>query len=406
MNGAQLSTDSVNCCIAGGGPAGMMLGFLLARAGIEVTVLEKHADFFRDFRGDTVHPSTLEILYELGIVDEFLKLPHSEVRKLTGQIGDTTLTLGDFSHLPTHCKFLVLMPQWDFLNFLADQARKYPSFKLEMEAQATGLTFDRDRVAGVSVKTPTGQLEIRADLVVAADGRDSHLREAAGLQPVDFCSPMDALWVRLSKVPGDPEQLFGRIDFGRVFVMLDRGDYWQCALVIPKGGLDEIRRRGIDALRADIVQMNPFLRDRVAELRDWDDIKLLTVQVNRLREWYRQGLLCIGDAAHAMSPIGGVGINLAIQDAVAAANIMIPEFRRGSSIPLEALRRVQERRELPTRITQRVQLLIQNNVIKRVLGTRGRMKPPLIVRALGSIPLLQRIPARLIGLGYRREHVS
>jgi 2-polyprenyl-6-methoxyphenol hydroxylase-like FAD-dependent oxidoreductase len=377
----------------------MMLGFLLARAGIEVTVLEKHADFFRDFRGDTVHPSTLEILYELGLVDEFLKLPHSEVRKLTGRIGDTTLTLGDFSHLPTHCKFLVLMPQWDFLNFLAERARKYPSFKLEMEAQATGLIFDGDRVTGVRVKTPSGQRELRADLVVAADGRDSHLREAAGLEPIDFGSPMDALWVRLSKQPG-------RIDFGRVFVMLDRGDYWQCALVIPKGGLDEIRGRGIDALRADIVQMNPFLRDRVAELRDWDDIKLLTVQVNRLREWYRQGLLCIGDAAHAMSPIGGVGINLAIQDAVAAANILVPEFRRGSSIPLEALRRVQERRELPTRITQRVQLLIQNNVIKRVLGTPGRMKPPLVFRALGAIPLLRRIPARMVGLGFRREHVT
>jgi 2-polyprenyl-6-methoxyphenol hydroxylase-like FAD-dependent oxidoreductase len=398
--------DARTCTIAGGGPAGMMLGYLLARAGIKVTVLEKHADFFRDFRGDTVHPSTLEILYELGLVDEFLKLPHSEVRKLTGQIGDTTLTLGDFSHLPTHCKFLVLMPQWDFLNFLAERARRYPSFKLEMEAQATGLIFDGERVTGVRVKTPTGQQELRANLVVAADGRDSHLREVAGLEPIDFGSPMDALWVRLSKQPGDPEQLFGRIDFGRVFVMLDRGDYWQCALVIPKGGLDEIRRRGIDALRADIVQMNPFLRDRVTELRDWDDIKLLTVQVNRLREWYRQGFLCIGDAAHAMSPIGGVGINLAIQDAVAAANILVPEFRRGSSIPLEALRRVQERRELPTRITQRVQLLIQNNVIKRVLGTRGRMKPPLVVRALGSIPLLQRLPARLIGLGYRREHIT
>jgi 2-polyprenyl-6-methoxyphenol hydroxylase-like FAD-dependent oxidoreductase len=216
---------------------------------------------------------------------------------------------------------------------------------------------------------------------------------------------MDALWMRLSKQRGDPEQLFGRIDFGRVFVMLDRGDYWQCALVIPKGGFDEIQRGGIEALRADIVQMNPFLKDRVIELRSWDDVKLLTVQVNRLREWYRPGLLCIGDAAHAMSPIAGVGINLAVQDAVAAANILIPEFRRGASIPVEALRRVQQRRELPTRITQRAQLLIQNNIIKRVLGTRGRMKPPLIVRALGAIPLLQRIPARLIGLGFRREQV-
>ena len=384
-----------------------MLGYLLARSGISVTVLEKHADFFRDFRGDTVHPSTLEILYELGLIEEFLKLPHSKVRKLTGQIGDTTLILADFSHLPVHYKFLAFMPQWDFLNFLAERARRYPSFHLDMEAEATGLVFEADRVAGVRVKTRQGEgeRELRADLVVAADGRDSHMRDKARLQPIDFGSPMDALWMRLSKRAGDPEQLFGRIDFGRVFVMLDRGDYWQCALVIPKGGFDEIRRGGIEALRADIVQMNPFLKDRVSELRDWDDIKLLTVQVNRLREWCRPGLLCIGDAAHAMSPIAGVGINLAVQDAVAAARILIPEFRRGSSIPIEALRQVQQRRELPTRITQRVQLLIQNNIIKRVLGTRGRMKPPLVVRALGRFPVLQRIPARLIGLGFRREHV-
>lgn len=384
----------------------MMLGFLLARAGVGITVLEKHADFFRDFRGDTVHPSTLEILYELGLIDEFLELPHSKVRKLTGQIGDTTLTLADFSHLPVHCKFLVLMPQWDFLNFLAERARVYPSFHLEMEAEVSGLLFDGDRVAGVRVKAPHGERTLGADLVVAADGRDSHVRAAAGLQPIDFGAPMDVLWMRLSKQSGDPDQLFGRIDFGRIFVMLDRGEYWQCGLVIQKGGFAEIRRRGIDALRVDIVEMNPFLRDRVTELRDWDDIKLLTVQVNRLREWYRPGLLCIGDAAHAMSPIGGVGINLAIQDAVAAANILIPEFRRGSTVPVDALRRVQERRELPTRITQRLQLMIQNNVIKRVLGRRGRMKPPLLVRALGAIPVLQRLPARLVGLGFRREHVT
>jgi 2-polyprenyl-6-methoxyphenol hydroxylase-like FAD-dependent oxidoreductase len=395
----------MNCCIAGGGPAGMMLGFLLARAGISVTVFEKHADFFRDFRGDTVHPSTLEILYELGLIEEFLKLPHSKVRTLTGQIGDTTLRLADFSHLPVHYKFIALMPQWDFLNFLAEQGRKYPSFKLEMEAEVTELVFDGDRVIGVRVKTPRGDREVRADLVVAADGRDSDVRERAGFQPVDFGSPMDVLWMRLSKKARDPSQLFGRIDFGRIFVMLDRTDYWQCAMVIPKGGLEEIRRRGIEALRADIVEMNPWLEDRVDELRDWDAIKLLTVQVNRLREWYRLGLLCIGDAAHAMSPIGGVGINLAIQDAVAAANILIPEFRRGSSIPIEALRKVQERRELPTRVTQRAQLLIQNNVIKRVLGRQGRISPPLIFRALGAIPVLQRIPARLVGLGFRREHV-
>jgi 2-polyprenyl-6-methoxyphenol hydroxylase-like FAD-dependent oxidoreductase len=398
--------QSVNCVIAGGGPAGMMLGYLLARAGVTVSVLEKHADFFRDFRGDTVHPSTLEILDELGLVDEFLKLPHSKVRKLTAQVGDTTLQIADFTHLPVRCKFLVFMPQWDFLNFLAERARKYSGFHLDMEATVTGLLFDGERVSGVRVKTPHGEREVRANLVVAADGRDSRVREAAGLQSIDFGSPMDALWMRLSRKPGDPEQLFGRIDFGRVFVMLDRGDYWQCAFIIAKGEFADIRRRGIDALRADILQMNPFLKDRVDELRDWDDVKLLTVQVNRLREWYRSGLLCIGDAAHAMSPIGGVGINLAVQDAVAAANILVPEFLTGSAISTDALRKVQERRDLPTRVTQRAQVIIQNNFIKRILRNRGPMRPPLVFRALAASPLLQRTPARLVGLGFRREHVA
>jgi 2-polyprenyl-6-methoxyphenol hydroxylase-like FAD-dependent oxidoreductase len=384
----------------------MMLGYLLARAGISVTLLEKHADFFRDFRGDTVHPSTLEILYELGILDEFLKLPHQKVRTLTGQIGDTTLRLADFSHLPVHCKFIALMPQWDFLNFLAEKAREFDCFRVEMEAEATGLLFDGDRVAGVRVKTPKEEREFRADLVVGADGRHSLVRDAGGLKSIEFGSPVDVLWMRLSRRRGDPSQLFGRIDFGRIFVMLDRGDYWQCAFVISKGAFEEVQRRGLDAFRADIVEMNPFLQDRVHELRDWNDIKLLTVQVDRLREWYRRGLLCIGDSAHAMSPIAGVGINLAVQDAVAAANILIPEFRRGSTVRIEALRRVQERRELPTRITQRAQLLIQNNVMTRVLGSSGRMKPPLIIRALGAIPVFQRIPARLVGLGFRREHVN
>ncbi|HEX2600732.1 MAG TPA: FAD-dependent oxidoreductase [Gemmatimonadaceae bacterium] len=396
----------MNCAIVGGGPAGMLAGYLLARGGVGVTVLEKHADFFRDFRGDTVHPSTLEILHELGVLEDFLKLPHTTVRKLTGQIGTTRLTLGDFTHLPTYTKFLVLMPQWDFLNFLAEKARRYPAFHLEMSAEVTGLIFDGDRIAGVKVKTINGERDMRADLVIGADGRDSRVRGEAGLATIDFGSPMDALWIRISKEPGVPDQLFGRIDFGRVFVMLDRGDYWQCALVIAKGEFDEVKRRGIEAFRADLVQMNPFLEARVDEIRNWDDVKLLTVQVNRLRKWYREGLLCIGDAAHAMSPIGGVGINLAIQDAVAAANILIPEFRKGLPISTDVLRKVQKRRELPTRLTQRVQLVIQNNVVSRVLGSRGRMKPPLVVRLLGAVPYLQRIPARLVGLGYRREHIS
>src|SRR6266480_6865886 len=383
----------------------MMLGLLLARAGVGVTVLEKHADFFRDFRGDTVHPSTLEILYELGVLEEFLRLPHSKVRTLTGQIGETTLTLADFGHLPVHCQFLVLMPQWDFLNFLAQQARAYPSFRLEMQAEVTGLLTDGEHVGGVRLRTPTGERELRAELVVAADGRDSHVRAAAGLEAIDFGAPMDVLWMRLSKQPGDPEQLFGRIDFGRIFVMLDRGDYWQCGLVIRKGGFAEIQRRGIEALRADIVQLNPFLRDRVGELRGWDDIKLLTVQVNRLREWYRAGLLCIGDAAHAMSPIAGVGINLAVQDAVAAANILAAPLK-DHRVSVDDLRKVQKRREWPVRVTQRLQLMMQERVIARVLGTGERLEPPLFLRLLARYRWLRRLPARLIGLGVRPEHVK
>jgi 2-polyprenyl-6-methoxyphenol hydroxylase-like FAD-dependent oxidoreductase len=394
------------CIIAGGGPAGMMLGLLLARAGVRVTVLEKHADFFRDFRGDTIHPSTLEIIEEIGLLDELLKLPHQKARQLTGQIGEATLTLADFGSLPVTCKFIAFMPQWDFLNFLAGKAQAYKNFRLEMDHEVTGLLSERDRVTGVRVTTPTGVTEIRADLVVGADGRGSIVRETAGLESIEFGAPMDVLWMRLSRRPTDPSQLFGRIDFGRIFVMIDRGDYWQCALVIRKGAFETIRARGIQDLRDGIVQMNPFLTDRVAELRDWDDVKLLTVQVDRLREWYRPGLLCIGDAAHAMSPVAGVGINLAIQDAVAAANILIPAFRRGSSIRTDTLKAIQARRELATRVVQRAQLLIQDNIITRVLDRTGRMKPPLAIRALGAFPLLRRIPARLVGLGFRREHVA
>jgi 2-polyprenyl-6-methoxyphenol hydroxylase-like FAD-dependent oxidoreductase len=394
------------CLIAGGGPAGMMLGLLLARAGVRVTVLEKHADFFRDFRGDTIHPSTLEIIEEIGLLDELLKLPHQKARLLTGQIGEMTLTLADFTSLPVTCNFIAFMPQWDFLNFLAEKARAYENFKLEMDFEVTGLLSEGDRVTGVRVQTPAGVTEIRADLVVGADGRSSIVRETAGLESIEFGAPMDVLWMRLSRKPTDPSQLFGRIDFGRIFVMIDRGDYWQCALVIRKGAFETIRARGIQDLRDGIVQMNPFLTDRVAELRSWDDVKLLTVQVDRLREWFRPGLLCIGDAAHAMSPVAGVGINLAIQDAVAAANILIPAFRRNSSIRTDTLKEVQARRELPTRVVQRAQLLIQNNIITRVLDRTGRMKPPLAIRALGAFPLLRRIPARLVGLGFRREHVA
>ncbi len=398
-------TITTACAIAGGGPAGMMLGFLLARAGIDVVVLEKHADFLRDFRGDTIHPSTLQIMYELGLLDEFLRRPHQEVRELTGQIGDETVVIGDFRYLPTHCKFITLMPQWDFLNFLAEQARRYPAFHLRMQARATDLIVAEDRVVGLRAETPDGPLEVRADLVVGADGRHSDIRERAGLEIEDLGAPMDVLWLRLSKRPGDAQQTLGRIQAGVVFVMLDRGDYWQCAYVIPKGGYDKMRATGLAAFRAAIVALNPALADRVHEIASWDDVKLLTVSVDRLKRWSRPGLLCIGDAAHAMSPVGGVGINLAIQDAVAAANILWEPLRE-RTVPLEILNKVQERREWPTRAMQRLQLFIQDRVISNVLARKTTPRPPLAVKLLQWFPLLRRIPARILGMGFRPEHVQ
>jgi 2-polyprenyl-6-methoxyphenol hydroxylase-like FAD-dependent oxidoreductase len=396
---------SVRCCIAGGGPAGMMLGLLLARAGIAVLVLEKHADFLRDFRGDTIHPSTLEVMHELGILEEFLQRPHQEVRTLGAQIGDAFLQVADFEHLPTHCRFVALMPQWDFLNFIAEQAKRYPGFQLEMEAEATALIEEGGLVTGLRAETPRGDLVVRADLVVGADGRHSTVREKAGLEISDFGAPMDVLWMRLSRRPTDPGQTLGRVDAGRIFVMLNREDYWQCAYVIPKGGFDQIRLDGLEAFRGEIERLAPYLSDRVSELGDWSDIKLLTVAVDRLRVWHRPGLLCIGDAAHAMSPIGGVGINLAIQDAVAAANILAPRLLQGT-VNQDDLRAVQRRREFPTRATQQLQLFVQNRVIGQVLQGTGKLSPPLAVRLLAQWPLLRRIPARLIGLGFRPEHVK
>ncbi len=395
---------STRCCIAGGGPAGIMLGFLLARAGIDVVVLEKHGDFLRDFRGDTVHPSTLQVMHELGLLDAFLARPHSEVRSLGAQIGADFIEIADFSHLPTRCKFIAFMPQWDFLDFLAGEAKRYPTFRLLMQTEATGLIRDGDRMVGVSAHSADGSLEIRAELVIGADGRHSTLRDQAGFEIIDRGAPMDVLWLRLSKQPSDPGQTLGRLDAGRIFIMLDRDDYWQCAFIIPKGAIDEVHARGLDAFRAEIVRLAPYLRDRVHELATWDDVKLLTVAVNRLDTWYRPGLLFIGDAAHAMSPVGGVGINLAIQDAVATANILVPRLRRGAATPND-LRAVQRRRELPTRLTQRMQVLIQNRVISNVLRGTQTPKPPWAVRMLGHYPVLRRLPARVIGMGFRPEHV-
>lgn len=398
-------TLTARCCIAGGGPAGMMLGLLLARAGVTVVVLEKHGDFLRDFRGDTIHPSTLEIMHELGLLDDFLKLPHQKVPRINGQFGDLAFTVADFSTLPTRCGYVAFMPQWDFLNFLSDRASRYPTFRLLMSTEVTGLIRDGDRIVGVNATAADGSLEVRADLLVGADGRHSVVRAGAGLSVEAFGAPMDVLWFRLSRRPSDPADPIGRFDAGRIFIMLNRGDYWQCGFVIAKGSRDALQAQGIPAFRETVAKLAPFAADRVQELRDWEPIKLLTVQVDRLRRWYRPGLLCIGDAAHAMSPVGGVGINLAIQDAVAAANLLAVPLR-DNHLTIGDLQLVQARRVWPTVMTQRVQLMIQNRVIKRVLSSSGRLSPPLALRLIARFPSLRRLPARMIGLGFRPEHVQ
>ena len=396
---------TTQCCIAGGGPAGMMLGFLLARAGVRVVVLEKHADFLRDFRGDTVHPSTLELIYELGLLDEFLKLPHRTVDRLSLQVGNQRVRLIDLTHLPTQCKFIALMPQWDFLNFLAAHGRRYGQFDLRMRAEATDLIERTDRVAGVRVKTPDGELIVEADLVVGCDGRHSTIREKAGLQSDDYGAPMDALWFRVTRRDSDGADVFGHIEAGALLVMLDRGDYWQCAFVIQKGGIDRVKADGIEAFRSRVVALSPFLADRVGELKSFDDIKLLSVMVNRLRQWWRPGLICIGDAAHAMSPIGGVGINIAVQDAVAAANRLAAPLKAGTTTSGH-LQAIQARRDFPARMTQKIQLTMQNRIIGPALQATREPKPPLLFKLFDAFPVLRRIPARLLAIGIQPEHVQ
>lgn len=398
-------TIETRCCIAGGGPAGMMLGFLLARAGVDVVVLEKHADFFRDFRGDTVHPSTLENMYELGLLDEFLKVPHQKLERLSMQVGDEKLSIIDLTHLPSHCKFIALMPQWDFLNFLAAHGKSYKTFDLHMNTKAIELIEENGRVAGVRAKTPEGTLSIRADLVVGCDGRHSTMRAKAGLVSDDYGAPMDVLWFRVTRKATDDVEEFGHVEAGRMMVMLNRGDYWQCAYVIPKGGIDRIETEGIDAFRRRVAAMTPTLTDRVGELKSFDDVKLLTVAVDRLRQWWRPGLLCIGDAAHAMSPIGGVGVNLAVQDAVAAANQLAAPLKARNTSD-DDLAAIEKRRTFPVRATQRLQLTMQNQIIAPALASTVRPKPPLMFKLFNAFPLLRRIPARLLGLGFRPEHVQ
>jgi 2-polyprenyl-6-methoxyphenol hydroxylase-like FAD-dependent oxidoreductase len=398
------SSITTKCAIAGGGPAGMMLGFLLARAGVDVVVLEKHADFLRDFRGDTVHPSTLELMHELGLLDEFLKLPHQKIEKIGAQIGSEHVPMADFSHLPTHCKYVALMPQWNFLNFLADHGKRYKTFDLHMRAEATGLIEETGRVVGLRANTPDGTLTVRADLVVGADGRHSIIRDKAGFKGEDYGAPMDVLWFRIPRKDGDDADTFGHVEAGVMMVMLDRGDYWQCAYVIPKGEIEEVKAKGLEAFRAKVLWMSPFLGDRVGELKGWDDIKLLSVTVDRLPKWWRPGLICIGDSAHAMSPIGGVGINLAVQDAVAAANRLAAPLKAGK-LSDDDLAAIQQRRTFPVRFTQWMQLTIQKRLISRILQSQQRPKPPAILKLFSQFPALRRIPARLVGMGVRPEHV-
>ena len=391
-------------CIVGGGPAGLVCGFLLARMGVEVAVLEKHADFLRDFRGDTIHPSTLQVMHELGILDEFLKRPHQKVFQLSGQVGNDHVRIADFRHVPGVCKFIAMMPQWDFLDFIKQHAEKYPGFHLRTVTKATGLIEEGGVVVGVHAETAQGPLEIRAGLTIGADGRHSVIRQSANLKVTDVGAPMDVMWMRLGRHSTDPDQTFGHFDRGKILVLLNREDYWQCAFVIPKGQADKIKEKGLPAFRDDIANFEPFLRDRVDELKDWKDVSLLTVAVDRLERWSKPGLLCIGDAAHAMSPVGGVGINLAIQDAIATANLLGPILV--DRVPTESeLRSVQKRRNFPTRATQKVQVTIQNNIIGKVLGSAKPQTAPWPLKVLNRFAVLRRIPARVVGVGFRPEHI-
>jgi len=398
----DISARETTCCIAGGGPAGVMLGLLLARQGVDVLVLEKHADFLRDFRGDTVHPSTLRIMDELGYSDEFLRLPHTKMTQVTMEMPEGSVTFADFSKLPEPFRYVAFMPQWDFLNFLTDKARHFSNFELLMRAEVTGIIEEAGHVVGVRAETPDGPVEVRSDLVVAADGRHSVVRRSAGLEPVASSAPMDVLWFRLTRRPEEAAPFF-RAGPGHVVVSINRGDYWQIAYVIPKGAFATVESLGLEELKRNIAELLPTLADRAAEIREWEQVKLLSVRVDRLRQWYRPGLLCIGDAAHAMSPAGGVGINLAIQDAVATANILGPVLRRRRRPSIRDLRRVQRRRELPTRLTQAFQVRVLRGLYPG--GSTGKQKPPPIIKVFQHLPVLRRLAAYFIGIGIRSEHV-
>jgi 2-polyprenyl-6-methoxyphenol hydroxylase-like FAD-dependent oxidoreductase len=402
----NLETNTT-CCIIGGGPAGMMLGYLLARSGVPVTVLEKHADFFRDFRGDTIHPSTLQLLHSLGLLERFLQLPHAEVTSLFAIVGGRRFQMSDFSHLPTVAKFIALMPQWDFLNFLANEAAAFPNFTLRMQWEATGLLREQNenqpaRVTGVIAKTPEGLVEIHAGLTVGCDGRNATSREAAHLNVIEQGVPIDVLWFSLPRQPRDPENALGYINYGRALILINRNDYFQCGFIIAKGIYPEIQQRGLETFRASLEQLAPFLAGRTASLDSWDKIKLLTVQINHLERWWLPGLLCIGDAAHAMSPVGGIGINIALQDAVAAANILADPLRT-ASLTDHHLQSVQDRRMKPVRRTQSVQAFA-HRIANKALRHQGPMKPPLALRIVTSIPGFQRLTGRFVGIGLQPEY--
>ncbi|HUJ60628.1 MAG TPA: FAD-dependent oxidoreductase [Kofleriaceae bacterium] len=397
-----METLTTTCCIAGGGPAGMMLGWLLARAGVDVIVLERHRDFLRDFRGDTIHPSTLDVLAELGALDELLALPHRELPEIDFDILGERVAGPDLARLPTRCKFFAMMPQWDFLEFVRRKADILPRFHLMMESDVTGLVRDGERIAGVTLGD--GRV-VRARLVVGCDGRHSVVRTAAGLRVRDLGAPIDVMWMKLRRLPIDRDHVFAIVTADQFLVMLDRGDYWQCAYLIEKGGFAEIRERGIAAFRGDLRRVVPQLGERVDEVRDWDDIKLLTVRVDRLERWAVPGLLCIGDAAHAMSPVGGVGINLAVQDAVATANLLARGLREGTLSDAE-VDAVQARREPATRKTQALQLQIHARVLAKVVRGRGDRTLRIARWLLRRAPVLRRYVARAIGVGYTPEHVA
>jgi 2-polyprenyl-6-methoxyphenol hydroxylase-like FAD-dependent oxidoreductase len=399
-----IQTLETTCCIAGGGPAGVMLGYLLARAGVQVIVLEKHKDFFRDFRGDTVHPSTLEVMYELGLLEDLLKIPHQHLTSVGGVFGNYPFQTASFRYVPSHCKFVALMPQWDFLRFLSQQAKTFPGFQLRMQHEAVDLVRGNGRVIGVNAQTPEGSIQIRADLVVGCDGRHSTIRKAAALEVQEFGVPIDVLWFRISRSNGDPEQLFGNINYGKVLILINRGSYFQSGFIIRKGSFEALKQNGLEAFRQSILRIAPYLGDRVEELKDWDQIKLLSVQINRLRRWHRPGLLCIGDAAHAMSPAGGVGINLAIQDAVAAANLLArPLLERRVTEAL--LARVQQRREFPTRVTQRLQVNA-HKVFEHIFENPGAVKAPWQLKLGARLPGLPHVLGRVVGVGVRPEHIT